>query len=141
MLMKKTHSPAERGCDQAADQEAGCRADSSDPPQIPSALLRSGTSGKMVISRESAVGAMIAAETPWTMRAPIKTVGDQASPARQRRRDEQAEADPEHLPPSEQVGGAATEEQQAEEQQVGAHHPLDAALRKPRSSAIAGRAT
>jgi hypothetical protein len=47
---------------------------------MPSALLRSAPSAKVVIRIESAVGAMIAADTPWTTRAAISTPPDHASP-------------------------------------------------------------
>jgi hypothetical protein len=40
--------------------------------QTPSALLRSAPSSKVVIRIDSAVGAMIAAEIPWTIRAAIR---------------------------------------------------------------------
>ena len=49
-------------------------------PQIPSALLRSAPSGKVVVRIESAVGVMIAAPTPCNARAAISDAGDQASP-------------------------------------------------------------
>jgi hypothetical protein len=49
-------------------------------PQIPSALLRSGPSGKVVEMIERAVGVMIAAPTPWTTRAASSAAGDQPSP-------------------------------------------------------------
>src|SRR5215510_3539987 len=47
------------------------------PPQIPSALLRSGPSGNTVSRIDSAVGAMIAAETPCTTRAPSSAAAEQ----------------------------------------------------------------
>ena len=50
------------------------------PPQIPSALLRSEPSGKVVEMIDSAVGVMIAAPTPWITRAARSAAGDQASP-------------------------------------------------------------
>src|SRR4029077_12854521 len=49
-------------------------------PQSPSALLRSEPSGTDVDMIERAVGVMIAAPAPWTMRAERRASGDQASP-------------------------------------------------------------
>jgi hypothetical protein len=49
-------------------------------PQIPSALLRSKPSSKVVVMIESALAVVIAAPIPWKPRAPIKAVSDQASP-------------------------------------------------------------
>ena len=51
-------------------------------PQMPSALLRSAPSSKLVVMIESAAGVMIAAPRPWTARAAISTPSDQASPHR-----------------------------------------------------------
>jgi hypothetical protein len=48
-------------------------------PQMPSALLRSAPSSKVVITIESAVGVMIAAPAPWMARAEISAAGLQAS--------------------------------------------------------------
>ena len=50
-------------------------------PQIPSALLRSAPSGKVVITIDSAVGVMIAAATPCTARAVSSAPLVPASPA------------------------------------------------------------
>jgi hypothetical protein len=49
-------------------------------PQIPSALLRSAPSSKVVVMIESALGVMTAAPIPWKARAPISALSDQASP-------------------------------------------------------------
>ena len=51
-------------------------------PQMPSALLRSGPSSKVVVMIESAAGEIIAAPSPCTARAPTSTPSDQASPQR-----------------------------------------------------------
>jgi hypothetical protein len=51
-------------------------------PQIPSALLRSRPSGKVVETIERAVGVMIAAPTPCTARAASSAAGAQESPQR-----------------------------------------------------------
>ena len=51
-------------------------------PQIPSALLRSAPSSKVVMTIESAAGEMIAAPRPWIARAPIRTLSDEARPQR-----------------------------------------------------------
>ena len=51
-------------------------------PQIPSALLRSAPSSKVVMMIESAAGEMIAAPRPCTARAAISTPSDQARPQR-----------------------------------------------------------
>ena len=48
--------------------------------QIPSALLRSAPSSKVVVRIDSAVGVMIAAATPWTTRAAISAGTDPAIP-------------------------------------------------------------
>ena len=50
-------------------------------PQIPSALLRSAPSGKVVMRIDSAVGVMIAAATPWSTRAPSSAPTVPARPA------------------------------------------------------------
>src|SRR5471032_2781494 len=49
-------------------------------PQMPSALLRSGPSSKVVITIESAAGEMIAAPRPWTARETIRTDSVEARP-------------------------------------------------------------
>ena len=54
-------------------------------PQIPSALLRSAPSSKVVMTIESAAGEMIAAPRPWTARAPIRTPSELARPQSERR--------------------------------------------------------
>ena len=43
------------------------------PPQMPSALLRSGPSSKTVVKSDNAVGARIAAAIPWSTRAATRT--------------------------------------------------------------------
>ena len=50
-------------------------------PQTPSALLRSGPSGKVVMTIDSAVGVIIAAATPCTTRAVSSAVLVPARPA------------------------------------------------------------
>ena len=94
-------------------------------PQIPSALLRSPPSGKVVITIDSAVGVMIAAATPCTARAVSSaSLGARQSGAERSQR-EQAGADDEHPAPPQQVGGAPAQQQQtAEAEQVGAQDPL-----------------
>src|SRR5213593_4482908 len=49
-------------------------------PQIPSALFRSAPSVKVVVTIERAAGEMIAAPSPWTARALIRTPELVASP-------------------------------------------------------------
>ena len=49
-------------------------------PQTARALLRSASSSNVVMRIDSAVGAISAAETPWTMRAPTRKPGELASP-------------------------------------------------------------
>ena len=48
--------------------------------QMPSALLRSLPSSKVVVTIDRAVGVMIAAATPWTTRAAISSGTDPAIP-------------------------------------------------------------
>ena len=71
MLMKKIHSqpgPSTRG---PPISQAVVAPIPPSAPQIPSALLRSAPSSKVVVMIESAVGVMIAAPMPWKARAPI----------------------------------------------------------------------
>ncbi|MET3961506.1 hypothetical protein ABIE44_001440 [Marmoricola sp. OAE513] len=49
-------------------------------PQMPSALLRSEPSGKVVVMIDSAAGEAIAAPRPWTARAAISQVSFWAKP-------------------------------------------------------------
>jgi hypothetical protein len=55
-------------------------------PQIPSALLRSAPSSKVVMMIERAAGEMIAAPRPWSARAAIRTFSDHARPHRKEAR-------------------------------------------------------
>ena len=64
--------------------------------QMPSALLRSAPSAKVVVTIDSAVGVMIAAATPCTTRAAISAATDAGEPARERREREQSGPDHEH---------------------------------------------
>src|SRR5215218_40545 len=83
-------------------------------PQMPSALLRSPPSGKVVIRIESAVGVMMAAATPCTARAGRQAGGE-------RGQCEQPGAGDEHPAPPQQVGGTPAQQQKtAEGEQVGA---------------------
>ena len=131
-LMKKIHSqPASVGQDAARSTPAAPpRPDTA--PQMPSALLRSAPSVKVVVRIESAAGAMIAAPRPCSARnADQRAVG---------RRQAGAPATPaantparhEHPPTTEQVGRSAAEQEEAAEREgVRARDPLQAL--RPRS--------
>ena len=112
-------------------------------PQMPSALLRSAPSSKVVVMIESAAGEMIAAPRPCNARAPISTPSDHASPQRNDATVKTHDADEEHAPAAEQVGCAAAEEQEAAEgDRVRGDHPLE--VRPARSASdlpIDGSAT
>ena len=95
-------------------------------PQMPSALLRSAPSSKVVVMIESAAGEMIAAPKPWTARARDQHALGRGEPAGERRGREDDDADEEDAPPAEQVGGAAAEQQEAAEgDRVGGDDPLE----------------
>ena len=103
-------------------------------PQIPSALLRSAPSLKVVATIESAAGERIAAPRPWTARAAIswpELVGEAAG---QRGEREEDQAGHEEAPPAEQVGEPPAEQEEAAEgEDVGVHHPGQAALGEVRA--------
>ena len=80
MLMKKIHSQPGPSTSGPPISHAAVAPMPPSAPQIPSALLRSGPSGKVVEMIERAVGVMIAAPTPWNTRAARSAAGDQASP-------------------------------------------------------------
>src|ERR1700727_2517448 len=92
----------------------------------PMARLRGGPSGKVVVTRARAVGAMIAPPTPCTARAAQPRLRG-GEPAEQRGDREQDDAGDEDPPPAEDVPGPAAEQQQAAEgQRVGVDDPLQA---------------
>ena len=64
MLMKKIHSQPGPSTSGPPISHAAVAPMPPSAPQIPSALLRSGPSGKVVEMIDSAVGVMIAAPTP-----------------------------------------------------------------------------
>src|SRR5580692_9384140 len=66
-------------------------------PYRPMARVRSAPSGKLVVMRDSAAGATIAAPAPWMTRAVISSTGSWARP------------------PAKQVGGPAAQDEQAAE--------------------------
>ena len=78
--MKKIHSQPGPSTSGPPISHAAVAPTPPSAPQIPSALFRSGPSGKVVEMIESAVGVMIAAPTPWITRAASSAAGDQASP-------------------------------------------------------------
>ena len=80
MLMKKIHCQPGPSTSGPPISHAAVAPMPPSAPQIPSALLRSGPSGKVVEMIERAVGVMIAAPAPWTTRAASSAAGDQASP-------------------------------------------------------------
>ena len=83
----------------------------------------------VVMRIDSAVGAISAAEMPWTTARADEEARRAREPARERRRREQRGARDEGPPAAEQVARAAAEhEQPAEREQVGAEHPLRAVL-------------
>ena len=94
MLMKKIHSQPGPSTSGPPISHAAVAPMPPSAPQIPSALLRSEPSGKVVEMIESAVGVMIAAPMPWTTRAPSSAAGDQASPHMQRGGREEQERRP-----------------------------------------------
>ena len=99
------------------------------PPQIPSALLRSAPSWKVVVTIESAAGERIAAPSPWTARAAISCPGAGGEPARQRGEREEDEAEEQDAPAAEQVGETAAEKEEATEgEDVGVDDPGQARL-------------
>jgi hypothetical protein len=80
MLMKKIHSQPGPSTSGPPISHAAAAPMPPSPLQIPSAVVRSGPSGKVVETIERAVGVMIAAPTPWATRAATSAAGDQASP-------------------------------------------------------------
>jgi hypothetical protein len=80
MLMKKIHSQPGPSTSGPPISHAAVAPIPPSAPQIPSALVRSEPSVKVVAMIESAVGVMIAAPIPCTTRAARSAAGDQASP-------------------------------------------------------------
>ena len=80
-LMKKIHSQPRPSVIGPPTSHAAVPPMAPVEPQIPSALLRSAPSGKVVITIDSAVGVMIAAATPCTARAVSSASLVPASPA------------------------------------------------------------
>ena len=141
-LMKKIHSQPSPSVIGPPTSQAAVAPMPPIAAQMPSALLRSAPSSKVVVTIDSAVGVMIAAATPWTTRATISAVTDPASP-------QASEASANSAVPTmntrrrpEQVGRAPAEQQQAAEaEQVGAQHPLQVPGREAESASIDGSAT
>ena len=99
------------------------------PPQIPSAVLRSLPSVKVVVRIESAAGAMIAAPTPWAMRAAINSPWLCASPPASEQTREPDQSGDENPPASQQVRGATAEQQETPVgEEVAAGDPLQVLL-------------
>src|SRR5262245_982067 len=80
MLMKKIHAQPSPSTIGPPISQAVVAPMPPSAPQIPSALLRSAPSSKVVVMIESADGVITAAPTPWKARAPISALSDQASP-------------------------------------------------------------
>src|SRR5215813_1173455 len=80
MLMKKIHRQPGPSTSGPPVSHAVVAPMPPSAPQIPSALVRSAPSVKVVEMIDSAVGVMIAAPAPWTTRAASNAAGDQASP-------------------------------------------------------------
>jgi hypothetical protein len=80
ILMKKIHSQPGPSTSGPPMSQAVVAPIPPSAPHIPSALLRSAPSSKVVVMIESALGVMIAAPIPWKARAPIRARSDQASP-------------------------------------------------------------
>ena len=100
-------------------------------PQMPSALLRSGPSSKVVMMIESAAGEMIAAPRPCTARARDQHALRRREAAGERGEREDDDADEEHAPPPEQVGRAPAEQEEAAEgDRVRRHDPLEVLARE-----------
>ena len=96
---------------------------------MPSALLRSAPSVKVVVTIESAAGETIAAPRPCTPRATISQPDEVAKPPASEATEKTIEADDEDAPAAEQVRRAAAEQQEAaEHERVRVDDPLQAAL-------------
>ena len=100
-------------------------------PQIPSALLRSAPSSKVVMTIESAAGEMIAAPRPCSgARADQHALGG-GETAEERGDGEDDDADQEDAAPAEEIGRAPAEEQEpAERDRVGGQDPLQVLARE-----------
>ena len=102
------------------------------PPMLiaaytPIARFRGGPSGNVVVTRDSAVGATIAAPTPWIARAPSSQAWLVANPPSSEASGEQDDAGDEDPATAEDVAGPAAEQQEAAEGQgVGVDDPLQA---------------
>ena len=93
-LMKKIHSQPRPSVIGPPTSHAAVAPMPPIAAQMPSALLRSAPSAKVVVTIDSAVGVMIAAATPCTTRAAISAVDRAGEPARERREREQARCRP-----------------------------------------------
>src|SRR5499426_4457822 len=80
MLMKKIHRQPGPSTSGPPISHAVVAPMPPSAPQIPSALVRSAPSVKVVEMIDRAVGVMIAAPAPWTARVASSAAGDQASP-------------------------------------------------------------
>ena len=102
------------------------------PPRFPSALLRSGPSGKVVEMIERAVGVMTAAPTPWTTRAASSAAGDHATPQPSDAAVKSRDARHEQATAPQQVGRPPSEQQQAAvaSARTRCEDPLQAVLRE-----------
>nr|WP_231947790.1 hypothetical protein [Jiangella sp. DSM 45060] len=79
-LMKNTHSHPSSDVMTPPISSPAVAPNPPRPPHTPSARLRSAPSGKVATTIDSAVGAMIAADTPCTARAATSTSPDHARP-------------------------------------------------------------
>jgi hypothetical protein len=79
-LMKKIHSQPNPSVSGPPTSDAAVPPRPPTAPQTARALFRSASRVKVVSTSESAAGAMIAADRPWTARAAISTAGVHARP-------------------------------------------------------------
>ena len=84
MLMKKIHSQPSPSTIGPPISQAVVAPMPPSAPQIPSALLRSAPSSKVVVMIESAVGVMIAAPIPWKRARPDQRLIRPGEPAEER---------------------------------------------------------
>ena len=98
---------------------------------MPSALLRSRPSAKVVISSDSAAGASSAPPRPWSARNAMSDPSDQARPHSSELSEKTPSPTRKQAPPTEEVCKPTAEEQgAAEHDRVGGDHPLQTRLRE-----------
>ena len=96
-------------------------------PKTPKARLRSSPSAKLVVINDSAVGAAMAAPTPWRARAASSQPDGGGQAAEEGGQGEDQDAGDEGAAAAQDVAGPAAQQQQAAEGEgVGVQHPRQA---------------